>query len=499
MELYALNDEVERQETALATLTGVDRAPILVTLAWHLRQRDAQRAAMLADEAGRLLDNLPSDARTRSYRARLDLVQAGIDVLHRRFDAAKAGLARADAAFTALGDPVGLSDSALVVHLLNLSCNVALGTHESAEETRAHYTRGATLLALGRIEEALDRIEAARILARTHRIEAAEIEIVRTLAQIHRRHALPPPRGMREPTAVVHYLEQALTIGRAIEGWQAPVDLLMDLSAAWEAGGYNVRALDYLKQAVAAERRQGDHPTGDRMPGLQKRTGTPDTAGLARAEAQRIAALEATLLELRGAQTELEMRRTEFERLSLLDPLTGIGNRRHFDDRAAAETARARRQTAPLGVAMFDIDHLKRVNDRFGHAAGDAVLRRVAEVTRGMLRPSDFIARLDGDEFILLLPGAELHGLRRLAERVRERIAAVAIERDDAPERIAVTASFGIATLDPDDAAIEPVVARADAALHRAKRDGRNRSSPMIAAVASGLQAKPRWSGRPIF
>jgi diguanylate cyclase (GGDEF)-like protein len=354
-----------------------------------------------------------------------------------------------------------------------------------------------TLSVAGRAGEALERIEAARTVARTHRIEAAEIEIVRALAEIHRRHPLPPPRGMREPTAVVHYLEQALTIGRAVEGWQPPVDLLMDLSTAWEAGGYNVRALGYLKQAVAAERREGHRRASNRTLVLQIRHEAEQTrletqyaTELARAEAQRIAALEATLLELRGAQSELEMRRAEFERLSLLDPLTGIGNRRHLDERAAAEIARARREVAPLGVVVFDIDHFKRVNDRFGHAAGDAVLRRVVDVARGMLRPSDFIARLGGDEFILLVPGAELRGLRRLAERVRETIAGVWVERDDTPERIAVTASFGIATLDPDDTAIEPVVARADAALYRAKRDGRNR------VVTEGRGARRAFSAR---
>ncbi|GGF42417.1 hypothetical protein GCM10011611_56060 [Aliidongia dinghuensis] len=356
---------------------------------------------------------------------------------------------------------------------------------EDYHESLANALIGAaqTLSHAGRVEEALQRIEAARQVATAHHIKTAQIEHVRALAEIHQRHDLPSPAGMREPTAVVHYLEQALTIGRAVDGWQAPVDLLMDLSTGWEAAGYNVRALDYLKRAVAAERREGHRRAANRTLVLQihheteqARLATIHSAELARAEAERMAALETALAELREAQAEVEMRRAEFERLSLLDPLTGAGNRRHFDDRAAAEIARAHRDTRPLGVVMFDIDHFKHVNDHFGHAAGDAVIRRVVEVARGMLRPSDFIGRLGGDEFVLLVPGADTGDARHLAERVWDTIAstAIAIGEPDDPTPIAITASFGVAMLGADETAIEPALARADAALYTAKRAGRN-------------------------
>ena len=336
----------------------------------------------------------------------------------------------------------------------------------------------------GRPMAALERIEDARAVAADHRIETSEIELARALAEIHGHHLLPPPPGMAAPTVVLHYLEQALAIGTAIDGWQVPVDLLAELAAAWEAAGDGVRALTYLKQAMVAERREGHRKAANRTLALhirheteQARLELQHSRVLARAEAERATALEAALNDLRDTQAELERRRAEFERLSLLDPMTGIGNRRHFNDRARAEIAQARRDGAPLGVVLFDIDHFKRVNDRFGHAVGDIVIQRVVDAACGLLRPGDFVARLGGEEFVLLIPGADLEALYPVAERVREAIAAMSIETGspDRPEWIRITTSFGLAVIGADEASIEPVVARADAALYCAKDQGRNR------------------------
>ncbi len=165
------------------------------------------------------------------------------------------------------------------------------------------------------------------------------------------------------------------------------------------------------------------------------------------------------------------------EKLASVDKLTGIANRQIFDGAFDFALKLHRRSHRPLSLLMFDIDHFKQVNDRFGHAAGDIVICRVVELARGQLRPSDFIARLGGEEFALLVPNAAAADLRQLTERIREEIAGTAIEAGlpDAADRITVTASFGLALVRPEDLGIETVLMRADAALYQAKRQGRNR------------------------
>ncbi len=337
-----------------------------------------------------------------------------------------------------------------------------------------------SLSAANRPGEALERIAEASAITSSHRIQKAEIELARALAEIHAHHALPPPDDRRGPTAAVHYLELALGIGRALDSWQAPVDLLTALSTAWEEVGDEGRALAYLKQAMAAERREGNRKAAHRTLALQIRHETEQaqlemlhSRQLAAAEAERAGQLEAALAEARELQIELERRRAEFERLSLLDALTGVANRRHFSERAKAEISRARRDGAALGVGIFDIDHFKRVNDQYGHAAGDSVLQHVVDAVRAQLRPSDFVARLGGEEFALLIPGVDATRLRDLAERVRRAVGNQVIATEVG--RICVTASFGLSCLSDDETEIEPAVSRADAALYQAKTLGRNR------------------------
>ena len=154
------------------------------------------------------------------------------------------------------------------------------------------------------------------------------------------------------------------------------------------------------------------------------------------------------------------------------DHLTGVANRAHFFDIAERQTHHCRRNGGLAAVIVLDIDHFKLVNDNFGHALGDMVLKSVATTCKGTLRPSNTLARLGGEEFVVLLPAADLECAVETAERLRSAIAALRIETPLG--FIGVTASFGCAKLDggSDFAA---VLASADAALYVAKRDGRNR------------------------
>jgi diguanylate cyclase (GGDEF)-like protein len=159
------------------------------------------------------------------------------------------------------------------------------------------------------------------------------------------------------------------------------------------------------------------------------------------------------------------------ERQALVDGLTGLANRRAASDALHAEAARAERLGTPLSVVLADLDGFKDVNDAHGHAVGDAVLRAFAAVLRETLRESDVAGRWGGEEFLLLLPGADEEGAAQLAERVRVALAERGIP--SAPE-LRVTASFGVAEY-AGETNTEELVAAADGALYRAKRAGKDR------------------------
>jgi diguanylate cyclase (GGDEF)-like protein/PAS domain S-box-containing protein len=164
----------------------------------------------------------------------------------------------------------------------------------------------------------------------------------------------------------------------------------------------------------------------------------------------------------------------ELLELSQSDPLTGVANRRCFFQRANEEFERARRFGRALSLVMLDIDHFKRVNDRWGHAAGDRVLRALCENCAQLLRKVDLLARVGGEEFAVLLPDTDLEGAWQLAERLRVGAAGRAVPEEG--ESIRFTVSAGVATLLPSDTLLEEVLRRADRALYEAKGAGRNRT-----------------------
>ncbi len=160
-------------------------------------------------------------------------------------------------------------------------------------------------------------------------------------------------------------------------------------------------------------------------------------------------------------------------RLARRDALTGAANRRAFDEALAREAARAARSGEPLSVALLDVDRFKQVNDLHGHAAGDAVLAAVAARAAGALRAGDLLARVGGEEFAILLPGADLARSAEAAERVRARVAEAPVPLPGGGA-IEVTASLGCAALLPGEADGASLLARADARLYEAKGAGRN-------------------------
>ncbi len=175
-------------------------------------------------------------------------------------------------------------------------------------------------------------------------------------------------------------------------------------------------------------------------------------------------------VRIKRLQDELRLRNDELDRLSRIDPLTAIFNRRHIDEQLEKQTSSAQRHGQPLTVLMIDVDHFKLVNDTEGHPGGDAVLREIASRLTGVLRAEDLLGRWGGEEFIVVAPQTDDIGASCLAERARHAIAAAPIAIRD--HLVSVTISVGCASGSDTGHAL---VKRADEALYVAKADGRNR------------------------
>ena len=163
----------------------------------------------------------------------------------------------------------------------------------------------------------------------------------------------------------------------------------------------------------------------------------------------------------------------EIYRLTTMDGLTQIYNRRYFDEQLDREISRSRRYERTLSLVMLDLDHFKEVNDTFGHLAGDSVLKQLASTVRTRIRREDVFARYGGEEFALLLPEITLGGARQLAEKVRKLVERQRFEFDK--QVIPVTLSVGVATLEPQHREATELVRAADERLFEAKTQGRNR------------------------
>jgi diguanylate cyclase len=180
---------------------------------------------------------------------------------------------------------------------------------------------------------------------------------------------------------------------------------------------------------------------------------------------------------LQEATSELEQLRRELDHAKVqatLDALTGIANRRAFDE-ALAQALQDRDAGSPgPSVLMIDLDHFKQINDRYGHVFGDTVLKSVAQAIRSCVKGRDLVARWGGEEFVVLLPSTPLAGALTLAEQIRATIAAARIRRSNTAESVgSITVSVGVAVWHDGEAA-ERVVERADLALYRSKSGGRN-------------------------
>ncbi|NJN46493.1 MAG: diguanylate cyclase, partial [Candidatus Competibacteraceae bacterium] len=188
--------------------------------------------------------------------------------------------------------------------------------------------------------------------------------------------------------------------------------------------------------------------------------------------AQRTAALEQTNHQLRQEIRERVRIELELKQAAQTDPLTGLLNRRAMRERLEYQAALTRRQHTPFCILLADLDHFKRINDEYGHEAGDRMLIGISELLRQRLRGQDAVARWGGEEMLMLLPTTRSAGAVQLAKGILEQIEQFSINGPDGSV-IRTTGSIGLSEFGPSDS-IEDCIARADQALYRAKAGGRN-------------------------
>jgi diguanylate cyclase (GGDEF)-like protein len=226
-----------------------------------------------------------------------------------------------------------------------------------------------------------------------------------------------------------------------------------------------------LREQFNAERTEH----ANRLLAAENATKTTQLAAREReAELQRrVLVLGAVLVVVLAALALRQLLRARrLRRLAMIDDLTGLANRRSILALLDQQLRGARRDDAPVSVVAFDIDHFKRINDTWGHDAGDRALKRIAALARSAVRASDRIGRVGGEEFLAVLPRSSAMVAREIAERVRETTAAA--DFDEVAPGLRITLSLGVATRVPGESG-QKLGKRADEALYRAKQGGRNR------------------------
>lgn len=348
--------------------------------------------------------------------------------------------------------------------------------------------RGALALALaaeGRQGEALEQSRRALVLS--ERVGAPDLRAM-TLLQ----HARVLQRcGQTEAAARVLEVDLAPSRGRIGAGWEhgyqrARAETLSAQGRAAEAARVwkDVLRLDRLRAArvladrltaqdavLRAQRLQRENTL------LQERNRDAERALAAEARARWASTAGVALLVAGVLGWVVWLRRVNrrVAHAAAHDGLTGLLTRRALLERAAALTDSRRRRERPVAVVLVDVDHFKQVNDTLGHAAGDEVLREVAARLRGGLRDDDLIARWGGEEFLLLLPATRLEDAQAIAERQRRAVCARPIALPPPAAPLQVCASLGVSVVADGEAGLDQALERADQALYRAKREGRNR------------------------
>lgn len=328
----------------------------------------------------------------------------------------------------------------------------------------AHWHYGWCLLAIGRIhhsrgdaDKALEFHHAALEAVELGHSPRARVEVYAGLGELHSQRG-QHAEGKR-------WLDKALTLATSLGILREIFKTHKALSEAHKRAGEFELALKHHEQFHEVRSGVFDELARERVATLKAEFELQRV--LKSRERERL-----STAELHAKYEQLEQRAETLSHLSVRDGLTGLFNRRHFEEALALELQRARSFGQTLCLALLDIDHFKRINDAYSHVVGDAVLRTIAQVLQKELRASDVAARYGGEEFVLILPHTALDGARIAAEKVRVAIA-TSPWGHLTPGR-EVTASLGLAQWKAGESALD-FVRRADQALYAAKTSGRNR------------------------
>jgi diguanylate cyclase (GGDEF)-like protein len=462
----ALRDRVDsalqnvRAAQSIAAAVPLDagtRGNIAFSAAWVYRAAGDDATA-----AGFLQEALAAAREGGDRMAEADVIIATVDLEHERGNHAAAlrlaGEARV--AYEALRDATGVA----VADLRASACLLALGRPDEAlaKARTAEAQLGTSgnrmlaseaLLAVARAEvDTKDYQAALRMLESAHKAMAADTP-ADTMAAYHRLLAYANA-GIRNYSAAFMALEES-------DRWQrrATALKLSTLTAAQRA------LLDYERLARENEvLEQRTRAAAERLASSHERTVL--LAGLL----ALLAAMAGLLVYGFARQRRLTR---QIASLAATDHLTGISNRRAIDQTGEAMMTARRRSDLPLSVIELDIDEFKAINDRYGHAAGDAALQAVADVLRAQLRDADRIGRYGGEEFLVILPSLGATEAATVAERLRLAVQALVFDTDGRP--MPLTVSAGVAGTHAADRSFDDVVRRADRALYEAKARGRNR------------------------
>jgi diguanylate cyclase (GGDEF)-like protein len=334
---------------------------------------------------------------------------------------------------------------------------------------------------LNRPHEALEAALAARDMARSRNDAKREIDALLVLADIHARHDLPAPAQVSAASVRLHYLRQALEVAQTIAGYTPPATLLDSLSREYANLGDYPSAYETLMQAVGAREKLHAAEASQLAGAIQVQRETERM----RADAEHQRKLAAA--EARRAEAEIQ-------RLAYSDGLTGLANRTLMMDHLMRAISLSRRNGDRFALLLLDLDHFKKVNDLYGHAAGDRLLKSVAARVTGTARAESVCARLGGDEFALLLPS--FRDERYASVTARRVLEALANGGTQGGEDMRITGSIGIAVYPDDGQEPETLLKNAETAMRSAKEAGRNTSrffTPLMGeAVLTALRIEKR-------
>lgn len=515
---HAADQIVPRARAAMArAIEREDAAMQVEAAAWCAR---ALTALGKADDAARLaheqlaLDVAHDPARRAQLLAALGLAYEGLGRYADALDLHQ----EAHDLLEALGDERGVASARLSMGVLHSRCNdhaIGLGHYEAALATFERFDDAPSIIRvlnniglnhrnLGQYEASLQAFDRAMALARAQGLEGLLTTLggnrARTLVALGRldeaeahfmsyAQAIADNRWFQSTLdARLAMVEIAVLRGQdeRVEACAAELLTLLAehpmldsevklwtlLAETREKRGDMAGALAAFKKLREAEARWVDQRAGTR---LRASTLMSDLAA-ARRRAEEEARLRDRLAEAHAAlaieAAERRARAEELYRQSREDGLTGLPNRRAFEERVTEECRLTELHEEPLCLAIVDVDHFKRVNDTHGHSAGDLVLVAVAARLRGAAGAAAWVARLGGEEFVVLVPHADLNAAARLCESLRAAICADPVVAGEVP--IPVSASFGLTAFNAGEAP-EAMLERADQALYAAKSAGRNR------------------------